>query len=131
MSTIEDALYTKLSGTVAISAIVSDRIYPMKMPEDPTFPCVTYQRISSVRNQTLQGRVAYCDSIFQIDSWSKDYDVTKQIAGEIFAVLEGFRGTVSSVDIQAVLSQNEIDLYEDDVKLYRRSQTFRVTFLET
>ena len=131
MSIIEDAIYTKLTGLAAVSAIVVLRIYPLKMPDNPTFPCVTYQRISSIREQTLSGRVSYCDALYQIDSWSESYDTTASLAAAIFAGLEGFRGIVSTVDIQGILSQNEIDLYEDDVKVFRRSQTFRVIFLET
>jgi hypothetical protein len=127
---IEDALFTKLSGTTAISDIVGTRIHPVKMPDNPTFPSITYQRISSTREQTMQGRVSYCEAIMQIDIWSQDYDVTRDLASKVFSALEGFRGPISSVDIQAILSQNEIDLFEDDVKVYRRSQTFRVIFIE-
>lgn len=127
---IEDALYSKLSGDSSISSIVGTRIYPVKMPDDPTFPVITYQRISSIREPTMSGRSEYCDCIFQIDSWSLSYDTTKQLAESIFLLLEGFKGVVSSVDIQAILTQNEIDLYEDDVKVFRRSQTYRIVYSE-
>ncbi len=129
--TIEDALYAKLTSDAAINAITGSRVYPVKMEDNPTFPAITFQRISSTREQTMSGRVSYCSALYQIDSWSVSYDVTRDLASKIFALLEGFRGTISSVDIQGILSQNEIDLYEDDVKVYRRSQTFTVIFLES
>jgi hypothetical protein len=128
---LEESIYSKLSGNGTIAGLVGTRIWPVKMPDNPGFPCISFNRQSTIRDQTLAGRVSYCNVILQIDSWAETFDVCNSLASTIFALLEGFRGTILGIDIQGILSQNEVDLYDDDAQIFRRSQSFRITFLET
>lgn len=129
---IDESLRERVLSDGTIAGIIVDRFTPMKMSDNPVFPAVVYQRISSIREQNISdGRVYYCNAIYQLDIYSPSFDTTKDLAAKIFARLEGFRGTVLGVDIQGILSQNEIDLYEEDVRLFRRSQQYRVIFIET
>lgn len=130
---IEEALVSLITSASSFQPYISSiSIYPIKMIDNPKIPAITYQRLSSIRNQTISspGRVFYCDAIFQIDIWDVTYENCRAMAALIFSILEGYRGVVLGIDIQAILSQNEQDLYDDDVKIYRRSQTFRITFIE-
>lgn len=43
----ESQLYTLLTGTAAVTALVSTRIYPDEAPPGVTMPFVVYQRIST------------------------------------------------------------------------------------
>ena len=49
---IEEDLYTYLTSDPTVSGYVSTRIYPVKMPQNVTYPAITYQLIGSTRTLT-------------------------------------------------------------------------------
>ena len=53
MAEIEEAVYSRLTATGAVTALVGSgsaaRIYPNKIPQEATLPAVAYQRVSTRR----------------------------------------------------------------------------------
>lgn len=131
MAVLDEAIYAMLIAAPAVTNIVGTRIYPIRGPDNPVFPMVTYQRVSNVREHCVSKETAtFTDTIFQIDSWVEEatkLSVLRTLAAAIRTVLDDFRGVTSGVDIQGILSDNEFDQPWDDVsKIFGVTQRYRI-----
>ena len=135
---IEAALRGLLVANSPVNTVVSGRIYPTRTPDNATFPCISYQRVSTQREHTLESPGNFTTCFFQLDIWAQKLsptnvggaEVARDLARKVQTALDGFRGTVSGVDIQGILSENESHGYENDIEVYRVTQQWRVMFRE-
>lgn len=131
MSSIEEAIYSKLSGTAGITAIVpASRIYYLTLHDNAVLPAISYQRVGTNREYTLNEAMTMADAMIQIDVWSRTDIQMLQLGNLVRSTLDGFRGVVGGVTIERMLQVNEYDLKELDGTVYRRFQNFRVIFQE-
>ena len=75
---ILNAIYSRLSNSAELTAIVGDKIYAIYIPEDDVAPAVAY-RASTTPVQTTSGYALSEDSV-EIMCISKDYDEGAAIA---------------------------------------------------
>jgi|688.fasta_scaffold489349_3 hypothetical protein len=133
---IEAALFTLLSTDSQIASVVKKRIYPVRTPDNAVFPCISYQRTSGQREHHLDGAGSLTFSRFIIEIWTPREHTTggaimaQDLARKIQARLDGYKGTVSAVDILGILSENEAQGYESDVEVYRITQTWLIMHRE-
>ena len=86
---VEDTLYTTLSGNAGIAALVSTRIFPDAIPEDKALPAVVYSRTGTDPYPSLSGADFGADITLNIQSWAKTRTQADQIGGAIEAALLG------------------------------------------
>lgn len=108
-STIESAIYTKLAADPVVSSLVSTRIFPNVIPQGESMPAIAYQMISGAREHTTDGPEGLCQARFQVTCWAGTYSEAKQLSEAVRKELDGYRGTVSSVVIDSILLENELD----------------------
>lgn len=119
---LEAALYNRLSTYAGLTALVSTRIYPLVLPQDPTLPAVTYQTIGRSMEDVRGSGPRYAETRIQIDCWAATYASAKSVAEQVRAALQDYTGTMGGVGGVPVLdgdAVNEIDLYEPDALLHR------------
>lgn len=119
MSALEPKIYTALSGDSAVSAVVSTRIYPMVLPQDVTLPAITYSRISGGQVNSMGGFSNLENPRVQVDVWAATYTAAKTLAALVHTAMGGAT-TYSAILI------SDMDLFEDDTKIYRVSMDFSV-----
>lgn len=128
MANLEEGLFAYLSTYAGLASLISTRVYPLVIPQGATLPCLTYQRISTTRAGSHDSSGIgneLTSSRFQFDVWANTALSAKAISDQVRAALHGKKGTMSSVTIQAGLSEDEQALFEPDTKLYRsRSDYF-------
>jgi len=133
---IEEAIFALLSTEQTITAIVKQRIYPIRTPDNAKIPCISYQRQSSQREHTLEAAGNFTYSRFAVEIWTPKNpgiggaNMAQDIARKVQTRLDGYRGTVSGVDILGILSENETHGWESDVEVYRITQTWLVMHRE-
>lgn len=128
---IEDGLYSLLSSNADVAALCGTRIYPLILPADPVLPCITYQRISTVPQYTMDGPTGFITARVQIDLWADSYSSAKALASAVQAVLDGFTGTLSNgVLVLDIRIDGALDAYEKDARLYREQTDFIVQFAQ-
>jgi hypothetical protein len=98
---------------VGLAGVVSTRIYPLNLPQPPTYPAITYQRIS---NSGQDGTSTLKQSRWQIDCWASTYVGSQTVAAAVKAFAEEWH---DSPGIEWARVVNEIDDYDDDAKVYR------------
>ena len=115
---LEAKLFTVLSGAPAITALVGGRIYPQVLPQTPTYPAVTYQRVAGNRENHLRGYADLENAIIQIDAWAAT------LAGAIALGDAITTAMYAATTFAAILPGSPMDTWEDDVEKHRRSLDF-------
>jgi len=120
MATLEEGLFTFLTVDAAgVKALVIDRVFPLRAPDTTaTFPYITYQRIGGDRDVTHDGNSGLSDSRMQLSCWSNEYLEAKTLALEVTKALNGKQGTLGGIARCASFVENELDLFDEESKLY-------------
>lgn len=133
MTVLEEGLKSYLAGYSGLSALISTRVYHMRIPQGATLPCLTYQRVSTPREIThdISGSSgALAHPRFQFDAWAATYASAKAITDQVRAALHGKKGSIgtapNSITIRAALVQDERPSYEADVDLYRSQSDYAI-----
>lgn len=127
---IKIALATKLKSISALTALVSTRIYSVKLPQKFTLPAVVFRMTSSQTERVLSGNSGKARTTFEI-SYYDTTDTAAEAGGEIIRkALDGFRGTVSSVQIQSTIMMDRRDEFDYDIESYQRIMEFKIGHIE-
>jgi len=125
--TIESELRTRL---IAAATSAASRIYPQKLPQDPTYPALTFQRVSGARVGNLAGAAGRAKPRITFSCWAQTYVAAQALAAEVRASLNGFKGTLTTISADIAL-ENEIDDFDDVVNVHRVIQDYFVAHVET
>jgi len=118
---IEEVLYAYLTNCAGLTALVGDRIYPIILPQKISFPAVTYQRISGIREYSQSGPSGLAHPRFQFSCWAKKYQEAKAIAEQVRLALDGYKGMMGGPDgvrVDAVYIEDDHDIYDPETKIY-------------
>ena len=113
--TAEQALFELLTHDAGVSAIVGDRVYPVRLPDEVVLPAMVYAKVSCIRYASHGGPSKLASSRFQLDCYSADYLEAKRLALAAVVALHGKKGG----DIQAAFNDNETDGFSADDGVFR------------
>ncbi len=116
MTTIAELVYTQLAADAGVSALVSTRIYPRRLPQSPSMPAVTYQRVSSAPKM---GTTNVRRSRYQLNCWDLTPDGAQALADAAKAAMEEHTDTNQTPGIKMAVVINEIDSTDDETELER------------
>lgn len=120
--TLRDDLYTRLTtGSTALSALVGTRVYRVRLPQNVTYPAVTYWKVSGNRLHDTQGPTGESDPRVQVSCWSRSQAQAEDVAEAVRGVLDGWSSTGGVHMTQLV---NETDLYDNEVEVYHIALDF-------
>ena len=122
---IENSIRYILVNDVTVAALTT-RCYPVKLPQDPTYPLILYTRITGIRDHVLSGPSGHAHPRFQIEAWAETYAAAKALAAAMREALDGYSGTVEGVDIGSCLIDSERDIYENEIEVYRVVQDWMI-----
>ncbi len=137
--TLEEGLYSYLSSTAALTALVGNRIYPVVLPPNVVYPAVTYQRISGPRVHTMGNDPGLAYPRIQISCWYRDisdpqkgYGQVKAVAEQIRLALQDQKNTTwgGSVTVRAVLFDGDTDLYDFETQVHQVALDFIIWYTE-
>lgn len=112
MTSIDESLVDILEAASAVTALASTRIYPLYARQTAVKPFIVYQRISSVREHSHSGPSSLARPRFQFRCAANTYGEARQLADAVRGALDGYKGTVASVEIGSITFENEIDVEE-------------------
>lgn len=131
--TLEESLFVAVAGDAAVNALAGQRVYPNRLPQKVTYPCVMYFRVSTVRDYHQSGSDGVPQARIQINSYGATYKEAKDLAKAVFDVLDGFNGTLGDLqgaNVLGVFSEDEMDDYDDELKVEVVVQDFRIVYDE-
>ena len=130
MATIEDAIFTRASGFGGLAALVTNRVYPRRLPSGATLPAVTYGLIDDVEPQAMGVGVGVTTARFQITAWAETFDGARDVGVQIRAAFKRWRGTVATIEVQDSLPAGRAEDNDPDAALFWRHQDYLVSYVE-
>lgn len=107
------AIYNILNSSSNVTNLVSSRIYPLRVPQNTSFPCITYQTISNVPINTKSGFKTY-QARTQVNAFANNYSSCHEVASAVRGALSDvIYGTYGDVVVQTIKLVNQIDQEED------------------
>ena len=126
MADVREAVYTKLSGTAGVSALVGTRVYPKVMPQQPTMPALVYQMIDNNRTQVHRGQTTGAKARVQVTCWGSTTASCEAVSEQVRLAMIGAVGSVASVTIDGVVCEQETEGYEPDTQRHFIAMDFFV-----
>lgn len=132
----EPNLYEFLKADAAVTQLISDRIFPEKIPQHSfngprTMDCCTYQFVGDERQPKLCDTDGLVGKACQIDIYSPIRDNIAPIARAIRLRLLDYSGAMGEAMVSKVLLDNEFSTPADpEPGLFRRTQLYTIWHTE-
>jgi len=125
--TIETGLRTHLIADSPVTALVVARIYPLKLPNKPTYPALTYEVISDIPYRRLEGDDAREKIRVRVDCWAETYVGSVDLARKVRTAVADFSGLMGATPVSSAKFESWTDIFEDVPEVYRRVVDFMIT----
>jgi hypothetical protein len=127
----ETGLYSLVTGNAPMLATIPGGMMPVLVPEQATYPCLTYKVVTDRPYYTLDTR-QYQEPLVQFDVWSEtSYLDCKTALKALRNLLDCYQGTLSDgTHVLSTLRENTIDNWEFDGRTWRITAEYRFTIVE-
>ncbi len=122
--TIETGLRTHLLADGPVAALVVARVYPLKLPQSPTYPALTYEIISDIPHRALAGDSDLERVRVRIHCWAATYTGAIDLAAKVRTAVADFSGLMGTATVRSVKFESWNDIFEDVPEVYRRVADF-------
>jgi hypothetical protein len=104
----------------ALAGLVAGRVYPVRIADEPQYPCIRYTIITTNMHNTLCGPSNLTDSRYRIDIFAKTVLEAGQIAVSVLSIMRGnsfaYKNTPELV----------LDGYDPSPGIYRKTLDFTI-----
>jgi len=114
--TLGAVVHDALVNDGGVGALVSTRVYPLTLPQTPTLPAVTYQRIS---NSPQNGSTDLRGTRWQVSCWATTHVGAEALAAAVKTLFEEYSDEDQTPGIKMGQVVNELDDYEPETEQYR------------
>lgn len=127
--TLRDDVYSKLSGTAAVTNLVGTRIYWQVIPQGATKPHIAYRKVGSPRLQYLGGPTGEEDCRMEVACFGDlNSDDAEDVAEAVRGALSGWEDL--SVGVLRSDLVGEVDFYDDALEARQVSLDFQIVHRE-
>lgn len=98
------------------------RVHPMYLPQDVSYPCVSYFQVSATQVHTMGDGADLWRVRMQVDVWGTTYASARTLADEVRGKLHRWRGIQGNVRVIDILFDDEDTPLDPDMMTYRVSQ---------
>lgn len=117
MTDLDAALYSRLSGFTALTALVpAGKISALTAAEGIVAPYVVFQTIDDLLDYAHDGIVALRHPRIQVSSYGLSLGSAKSINTQVIAALTTW--PAGNAEIQSVMIENVIPLYDSATRLF-------------
>lgn len=124
---IEDGLYTYLMAQTAITNLIGTRLYPDKLPQDPSLPALVYNNVGGSPVNQYNGPAALESTRFQIDAFAQTSRDARLLIDAVRVALESYRGSMGSHRVDAIfVIDHAVGDFDDVPNDFRRMSEFQI-----
>jgi len=126
-------VYNILSNNAALTALISTRLNPVRIPQESAFPAVSYNLISEVPNPTKSGHSRTEFARVQVNAYGTSLSSAQAVASAIRTAFEAVTlpGTFNGIKCQTLEYDGENQTADDTAAfagLYQISQDYLINF---
>lgn len=112
MPDLNEAVYSALQASPELVALVDDRIWNLRRPQNEPVPALVFNRISTQNVNSSQGTAALAAGRYQLDAYAQTLAVASNVMfAARKAVLDAFTG----------IALGRSDYFLNDIDIYRVS----------
>lgn len=130
MTLLRGDLQEFLTDDATIAGLIGSRVYPDILPQSVTYPALTYSEVSGVRVRDFDGPTGRARLRISIHSWSETSLQRNQLADAVRTALDGYAGLMGTTSVGNIILDNELDIFEEEVPVYRKVQDFIISLIE-
>lgn len=108
----------------------ASRIYPNRLPQGVTLPAIRYFEVSDPPEHTHSGRSKLRHPRWQLDCFGGTYFDARTLAGQVIALMDGYKGGMGGAQCQAGFAENAKDNHDPDTDRHWVSLDFEIWFAE-
>jgi N-acyl-L-homoserine lactone synthetase len=124
---IEDGLYSYLIARPAIKAIIGNRLYPDRLPQEPTLPALVYNNVGGAPVDHHSGPAVLESTRFQIDAFAKTSRDARMLIDAVRLALESYRGSMGTHRVDTILVlEHAVGDFDDIPDDFRRMSEFMI-----
>ena len=126
-------VYNILSNNAALTALISTRLNPVRIPQESAFPAVSYQLVSEVPNPTKSGHSRTEFARVQVNAYGLTLASADSVASAIRTAFEvvTLPATFNTIKCQTIEFDGELQTADDTAAfagLYQISQDYIINF---
>lgn len=134
-SVIKHRLANFAGVTALVGVAPNDRIYPVVLPEKPSYPAIAYKQISARRLQSVHDDPGVAIVTVQVTAFAASYDVARALTEQIRLALERYgtaiTGTpINGVTVYDITIGSDADEYVPELDIFAIATDFTVTHQE-
>lgn len=136
--TITKAIRAYFLADPTIVALISNRFYPLKLPQSPVYPTITYQKISEVDTMSHEGYSGLTIKRYQLTLWDTQYERAMQLYALVKARVRfygknkaTFNGQLSGIRVDNMWLAGGDEEYNPDATEYQQFIDFFIGYSET
>lgn len=122
MADVSGAIVTRLTAHSGTNALIAGRAWIARLPDNPTMPAVTVQKISGIRTPLMGADAANVEGRVQLTSWATTRAGAQALDEQVRAALQRWG---DGVVIDEIFLLNEFEAYEDASLLWRVDRDVR------
>jgi hypothetical protein len=111
---LEEKLYTALTGSATLTAIVGTAIYPVKRAQGGTLPAVSYRRASGSREHSTLGYVTVENAHIELNVYATAVTARRKTGDAAVGAIS------SSITFKGLVISSPQDFYNDETAEYVR-----------
>ena len=123
-----------LESNGGLSALVSTRIYPMRLPQTATLPAITYQDVSLAVTQAHKEKSSLPRPRFQFTISGGTVESVDNVGTALKNAIDGYQGNMGTgsyiTEVEACLLKNEFSNDDPETRLYLRYQDYVIQYKE-
>jgi hypothetical protein len=118
---LDESQYAYLSTYSGLTNLISTRLYPDRLPEEPTLPAVVYLRVSGRRLAVQVGPGTGPAVRMQYTVFATTRASARAIADQIIAALDGYKGIMGTggADVTVLEIAGEMDQHDPETDEYQ------------
>lgn len=127
---IGKAIHARLKAHAGTSALVGSRVYPLRLPQGPTYPAVRYQVIGAPRTHLMgdtPDASQWVHSRVQVDCYAVTYAGAHALAFQVRMALSRWSGSAGGLAVESVFLGAERDEDEPTLVHHGEQGLYRVT----
>ena len=126
-------VYNILSNNAALTALISTRLNPIRIPQESAFPAVSYQLISDIPSPTKSGHSRTEFARVQVNAYGVTLASAESVASAIRTAFEvvTLPATFNTIKCQTIEFDGELQTADDTAAfagLYQISQDYIINF---
>lgn len=116
--------YAWLDAQAGVTAIVGDRIYPLRLPQEVVYPAIRFERDGDAESLDFAGQGGLHRTEIQLDALAETHAAAVDLAAAVRTALLNFRGAMGSTFVTHTQIETTFDTWEESLDVYRVSQAW-------